>query len=122
MGGELSWNLTNWLALNFGADGGALLGRMQTRTFIPDDEPGVPTDVTYDETRLAPVLETRASLSCRKRIGKCLVSFRGGYEFANLFNVGDQRVFSDSHMEGQNVHTIGDIALDGLFGGFSITR
>ena len=122
LGGQMNWSLTRWLSLNFGANAGALLGTMRTRTFIPDDEPGVPTDVTYEEARLAPLLESRVWLSCCRQVGQFQVNFGGGYEFANLFNVADQRVFSDSHMEGQNAHLVGDVGLDGLFGRFSISR
>lgn len=122
LGGEMSWNLSRRISFNFSANGGALLGRMQTRTFIPDDEPGVPTDVTYDETRLVPLLESRVWLMTRGRLGMTNIEFGGGYEFANLFNVADQRVFTESHMEGQNAHIIGDLSLDGFFGRITFTR
>ncbi len=122
LGGEMSWNLARWLSFNFSTNGGALLGRVQTRTFIPDDEPGVPTDVTYDETRLIPLIETRVWLMTRAQIGRLNFEFGGGYEFANLFNVADQRVFTDSHIEGQNAHIIGDLSLDGFFGRIAVRR
>lgn len=122
LGGDLTWKLTRHLSLNFGTNAGALLGRVQTRTFIPDDEPGVPTDVTYDETRLIPLIESRVSLQTQANLRQSKLEFAGGYEFVNMFNVADQRVFTDAHIEGQNAHLIGDISLDGFFTRITVRR
>ena len=122
LGGQMTWKFSNWLSLQYGLSGGALLGRMQTRTFIPDDEPGVPTDLTYSETRLTPLIETRVALMFHRQIGRFHVDLGGGYEFANMFNLADQRVFTDSHIEAQNAHLVGDLSMDGFFTRVTIRR
>jgi len=65
MGTDLRWYVLPSLTFDIGAKGGLLVGTMQTRTFIPDDEPGVPTDVRYDETRLTPIVEMTATVTYR---------------------------------------------------------
>lgn len=115
MGTDLRWYVLPSLTFDMGATGGLLAGTMQTRTFIPDDEPGVPTDVIYDETRLTPIVEMNAAVTYRGQIRRILVDVSAGYQFTNWFNVADSRVFSDSHMEGQNVHLLNDLAIDGFY-------
>ncbi|MBC8870436.1 MAG: hypothetical protein H8E44_13520 [Planctomycetes bacterium] len=115
MGTDLRWYVLPSLTFDIGAKGGLLVGTMQTRTFIPDDEPGVPTDVRYDETRLTPIVEMTAAVTYRGQFRRVQWDASAGYQLTNWFNVADSRVFSDSHMEGQNVHLLNDLAIDGFY-------
>jgi len=115
LGSDLKWKIFPRLSANFGVKGGMVLGDVETRTFFPDDEPGVPTDVRYDESRVMPFVEAGASLTYSHPIGDALFNATVGYEMVNWFNAMDSRIFSDSHMEGQNVHQTGDISMDGAY-------
>jgi len=121
MGADMRWYVLPSLMLDIGACGGLLAGTMQTRTFIPDDEPGVPTDHRYDETRVTPIVEMSLAITYRKQIYRAIVDASVGYELTNWFNIDDSRVFSDSHMEGQNVHLLNDLTLDGFYGRVSVS-
>lgn len=112
---DLNWYVTDRLTIDFGAKAGAMLGTFNTRIFIPDDEPGVPTDVTYSERRMTTVVEMNAGLTYRRRVGRFLLSGSVGYEMTQLLDFNDGRVFSDSHQEGQNSHLLGNISLDGMY-------
>lgn len=114
-GADLQWYLLPSLAVNVGANLSMMLGRFETRIFIPDDEPGVPTNVTYNETRVTPVLGLSTGVNWNRQFGKTMVSLAGGYEINSWFNLVDSRVFTDTYMEGQNVHSVNDLSLDGAF-------
>ena len=115
IGSKLDWAITKNFGLNFGAKTGLLLGRYESRHFFPDDEPGVPTDVRQSGTRVNPFMEISGGLECRKQFGNYVVSMGAGYEMVNWFNMADSRTFSDSHMEGQNVNSVRDLSLDGMY-------
>ena len=115
LGSDLRWLLTRHLRMDIGANMGMMLGHVSTRTFIPDDEPGVPTDVTFSETRMTPTIEMKVALNYEREIHGITTNLAIGYEFVNWFNLSDTRTFSDSHMEAQNTHLIQDVSLDGLF-------
>ncbi len=115
LGADLEWHICKWMSLNFDNSLGLILGRIETRTFLPDDEPGVPTDVRYAETRMTPVLEMAMAFNFHKTFGALDVNFGTGYEMVNWFNMADNRTFTDSHIEAQNAHMIRDLSLDGMF-------
>lgn len=115
LGADLNWKIIPSLAAQFGVKGGMVLGDVETRTFIPDDEPGVPTNVRYDDTRAIPFVETGASLNYSRSLGELVFNASIGYEMINWFDATDSRMFSDSHIEGQNVHQTGDLSLDGAY-------
>lgn len=115
IGTELAWYVVDTLTIDFGAKLGALGGTVDTRVFIPDDEPGVPTDVTYSERRITSVLEMKIGITYKRPIRQYLVMGSVGYEMTQLFNLSDSRNFTESHQEGNNTHLIGDISLDGLY-------
>lgn len=112
---DLNWRVTDRLTIDVGGKAGAMLGTFDTRIFIPDDEPGVPTDVTYSERRMTTVVEVNAGLTYRRHVGRFLLTGSAGYEMTQLLDFNDHRVFSDSHQEGQNSHLLGNISLDGLY-------
>lgn len=112
---DLNWYLTDRLTIDFGGKAGVMLGTFNTRIFIPDDEPGVPTDVRYSERRMTTVVEMNAGVTYRRCLGRFLVSGSAGYEMTQLLDFNDHRSFSDSHQEGQNSHLLGNISLDGLY-------
>ncbi|MCG8449964.1 MAG: Lpg1974 family pore-forming outer membrane protein [Pirellulales bacterium] len=122
VGSDLRWYLCPSLRLDFATSLGLLLGRIETRTFIPDDEPGVPTDVRHNETRMTPVLEMAMGLNSQRQIGRFNTNLGLGYEMTNWFNMEDSRVFTDSRMEAQNAHLIRDLSLDGLYARFTINH
>ena len=115
IGSKLDWAVTNNLSLNFGAKTGLLLGRYESRHFFPDDEPGVPTDVRQSGTRVNPFMEVSGGIECQHQIGNTVLSIGAGYELANWFNMADSRTFSDSHIEGQNINSVRDLSLDGMY-------
>lgn len=115
VGGDLNWKVWRGCSINFGAKTGAILGRYQSRFFFPDDEPGVPTDVRHGETRVNPFIEVNAGIQYERQIGDLVVTVGAGYEIVNWFNMADNRTFTDSHMEGQNVNTVRDLSLDGMY-------
>lgn len=115
LGADLNWHATRCLTLDMGAKAGAMLGTFDTRIFIPDDEPGVPTDVKYNETRMTTVLDVRVGLTYRRYVGRFLLLGSAGYEMTQLLDFNDHRTFSDSHQEGQNSHLVGNISLDGAY-------
>jgi hypothetical protein len=78
-----------------------MIGSVDTRTFIPDDEPGVPTDVSYSETRVTPIIEANVGVNYQRDWGRWKVNMAAGYELSSWFNLADSRVFTDSHMEGK---------------------
>ena len=121
-GSDLRWYMFPSLRLDFATSLGLVLGRVETRTFLPDDEPGVPTDVSHAVTRMTPMLEMSMGLNYSQQIGRFDVNFGGGYEMVNWFNMEDSRVFTDSHMEAQNAHLIRDLSLDGLYARFTINH
>ncbi len=120
LGADLQWHICKWMSLNFDNSLGLILGRIETRTFLPDDEPGVPTDVRYAETRMTPVLEMAMAFNFNKSFGGFDVNFGTGYEMVNWFNMADSRTFTDSHIEAQNAHMIRDLSLDGMFARFTV--
>ena len=120
VGTDLRWYVLPALRFDVATNLGLILGNFETRTFIPDDEPGVPTIVTHEETRMTPVLEMSMGVNYQRQIGRFDTNFGLGYEMANWFNMEDSRVFSDSHMEAQNSHLIRDLSLDGLYARFTI--
>ena len=122
LGGDLIWYLFPSLSVNVGTDMAMMLGSFENSVFIPDDEPGVPTSVTYRETRMTPVLGLSASFSYQREIGRSLITLSSGYEMTNWFNLNDERVFSDSFMEAQNSHLVNDVSLDGAFVSIGILR
>lgn len=122
VGADLEWNVCKWMSLSFDNNLGMILGRMETRTFMPDDEPGVPTDVRFAETRMTPVLEMAMAFNFNKSFGGFDVNFGTGYEMVNWFNMADSRTFTDSHIEGQNAHMIRDLSMDGLFARLTIVH
>ncbi|MBC8350817.1 MAG: hypothetical protein H8E66_02445 [Planctomycetes bacterium] len=115
LGTELKWRVTNRLTLGMGAKAGAMFGTFDTRLFLPDDEPGVPTDVRSSERRMSTVLEMNVGLNYRRPWRRFLLTGAAGYEMTQLLDFSDRRVFSDSHIEGQNSHLIGNVSLDGLY-------
>ena len=115
MGTNLDWAVRDNLNFHFGAKAGLTLGRYESRHFFPDDEPGVPTDVRHGETRVNPFVEVAAGVEYSRKVGNVVVSLGAGYEIVNWFNMVDNRTFTDSHMEGQNVNSIGDLSLDGMY-------
>ncbi len=115
LGSDLKWKIFPRLSANFGVKGGMVLGDIETQTFIPDDEPGVPTNVRYEERRVLPFIEAGASLTYSHPIGGVLFNATVGYEMVNWFNAMDSRTFTDSHMEAQNIHQTGDISMDGAY-------
>ena len=121
-GGDLVWSLMPSLRFTVGTNIAMMMGQLETRVFIPDDEPGVPTDVTFDETRMTPVLNMTVGIDFQRRFGSFIVGASGGYEMTNWFNLADSRVFTDSHMEAQNAHLIDDISLDGAYVRFVVMR
>ena len=122
VGGELRWLLHNKVSLDFGSNVGTMLGEMTTRAFFPDDEPGVPTDVRFDDTRMTPVLESSVGISINHRLGRRVVTLAGGYDMVHWFNIGDSRNFTDSHIEGKNIHLINDLSLDGAYVRLSVNH
>lgn len=120
LGTDLVWQLRDVWELSFGVKGGALLGTYNTRTFIPDDEPGVPTDVTNSERRMSAVIEANLAINYQREVGRFLVDGTLGYEMTQLMDMNDRRVFTESHIEGQNAHLIGNIGIDGLFARMSL--
>ncbi len=112
---DLSWYVFNGVTFDFGARAGAMLGTFTTQTYIPDDEPGVPTNVTYNDTRMSTVVEMNAGMTYRRIFGNYLWSASAGYEMTQLIGFNDRRLFTESHQEGQNTHQIGDLSLDGLY-------
>ncbi|MCR9198350.1 MAG: Lpg1974 family pore-forming outer membrane protein [Planctomycetaceae bacterium] len=114
-GGDLNWHATKRFNVTFGARSGVLLGRYESRHFFPDDEPGVPTDVRHGETRVNPFVEVSAGVLYERPIGRSVLTVGAGYEIVNWFNMADNRTFSDSHMEGQNINSIRDLSLDGMY-------
>lgn len=120
LGSQLDWRMTDRLTLNFGARGGALLGRHESRHFFPDDEAGVPTDVTHNSTRVTPIIELAAMFNYTRDFGRFELNVGGGYEMTNYFNLADNRLFTDSHQEAVNVNSVNDLTLDGLVGRISI--
>ncbi|NNL65635.1 MAG: hypothetical protein HKP30_05290 [Myxococcales bacterium] len=111
----LLWNVWRGLAVDVKGKAGLALGRMKTRTFIPDDEPGVPTDVSFSDTRMLPFTEVGVSLSYEQALPWFVLAGSFGYEFVNWFNLSEERQFTDTNMEGMNSNLIGDIGIDGLF-------
>ena len=91
------------------------MGEVETRTFIPDDEPGVPTDVRYERTRAIPFVETGAALGYVYSSGNFSFNAAIGHEMINWFGALDSRVFSDAYMEAQNIHQTSDISMDGEY-------
>jgi hypothetical protein len=100
-GAESRWYVTERFTLNVGLSGGMMIGSVDTRTFIPDDEPGVPTDVSYSETRVTPIIEANVGVNYQRDWGRWKVNMAAGYELSSWFNLADSRVFTDSHMEGK---------------------
>ncbi len=121
-GGDLIWRLLPSLKLSVGSNMGMMMGTVDTRVFIPDDEPGVPTDVTFSETRMTPVLDMNVGINFQRQFGKYWFSVAGGYEMTNWFNLADTRVFTDAYMEAQNAHLIDDISLDGAYFRIALNR
>ncbi|MEM9351808.1 MAG: Lpg1974 family pore-forming outer membrane protein [Planctomycetota bacterium] len=121
-GGDLVWQLMPSIRLSVGTNVAMMMGTVDTRVFIPDDEPGVPTDVEFSDTRMTPVLTMSAGLDMQRQIGSFLVGVAGGYEMTNWFNLTDTRVFSDSHIEAQNSHLVDDLSLDGAYVRFFVMR
>lgn len=117
---DLTWYVTDRLSIDFGSRAGAMLGTFDTRIFIPDDEPGVPTDVIYSERRMTTVVEMNAGMTYRRYFGRFLVSGSAGYEMIQLLGFSDHRAFTDSFQEGQNSHLLGNISLDGLYARASV--
>lgn len=115
VGSVFNWSAPYGFSVNVGAKGGLVLGRYQSRYFFPDDEPGVPTDVRHSETRVNPFLEVSGGVQYQREIGDCLLTLGAGYELVNWFNMADNRTFTDSHIEGQNVNTVRDLSLDGMY-------
>lgn len=121
-GGDMIWHLLPSVSLNLGTNVGMMLGSVETWVFMPDDEPGVPTDVRFEETRMTPVLEMSAGLNVARQVRGFTVSFAAGYEMTNWFNLSDSRTFTDAHMEAQNAHLIDDISLDGAYLRIALNR
>ncbi len=115
LGSDLNWAVRKGFSLNIGAKSGLLLGRYESRFFFPDDEPGVPTDVRHGETRVNPFIEVNAGVQYERQIGNTILTIATGYEIVNWFNMADNRTFSDSHIEGQNINTVRDLSLDGMY-------
>ena len=115
LGGDMNWSATQCLSFNVASKSGLVLGRYQSRHFFPDDEPGVPTDVRHGETRVNPFVEVSAGVLYERPIGNSVLTIGAGYEIVNWFNMADNRTFSDSHIEGQNVNSVRDLSLDGMY-------
>lgn len=115
LGGELDWSATKSLSFNVAAKSGLVLGRYESQHFFPDDEPGVPTNVRHSETRVNPFVEVSAGVLYERPIGNSILTVGAGYEIVNWFNMADNRTFSDSHIEGQNINTVRDLSLDGMY-------
>jgi hypothetical protein len=113
---ETRWYVLRDLSLNIGLTGGLMMGEYRTRTFIPDDEPGVPTNVLYSETRMTPIMEMMAAVEYTHHFNRAVVNLSAGYQFVNYFNMVSDREFYESHQEGTNAHVVGDLSLDGLYG------
>ncbi|MEM8667796.1 MAG: Lpg1974 family pore-forming outer membrane protein [Planctomycetota bacterium] len=122
VGGDLIWYLTQSLQLNIGTGLGLMMGSVETRVFIPDDEPGVPTDVTFDEMRMTPLMDMSVGLDFQRKFGSYLVSIASGYEMTHWFNLSDTRVFTDAYIEAQNAHLIDDVSLDGAYIRIALAR
>lgn len=115
VGGDLNWSATKSFSVNVAAKSGLVLGRYESRHFFPDDEPGVPTDVRHGETRVNPFVEVSAGVQYERPIGHSILTIGAGYEIVNWFNMADNRTFSDSHIEGQNINSVRDLSLDGMY-------
>ena len=115
IGSDLNWRVVRGFSMNLTAKTGLVLGRYESRHFFPDDEPGVPTDVRHGETRVNPFVEVSAGVQYEREIGDALLTIGAGYEIVNWFNMTDSRTFTDSHIEGQNVKSVRDLSLDGMF-------
>lgn len=122
LGSALDWRVSKNLKFTLAGAGGLMLGEIETRTFIPDDEPGVPTDVRFREDRIAPVMEMALGLDYRFSPGDWDLNFAVGYELTNWFNISESRVFTDAHMEAQNAHVINDLSLGGAYLSFTARR
>ena len=120
LGSQLDWQLSNRISLTCGGRAGALLGRRESRYFIPDDEAGLPTDVLHSTTRLTPVLEMAAMLNYTRDYCNFGLNIAAGYEFTNYFNLADDRTFTDPHQEAVNVNSVRDLSLDGFVGRISL--
>ena len=122
LGSEIRWYLTNSLSIRMAGNGGMMMGVSRTRIFIPDDEPGVPTDVRNTETVVSPMMDITAAVNYTRQVGSYELNFGAGIEMSHYFNLVDGRTFSDSHQEGQNVHQLKDLSLGGAFIRFGVNQ
>lgn len=120
MGSQIDWKVTENLSIGVGGKAGMMLGRRNSRHFFPDDEPGVPTDVTDSITRATAVIEMAAMLNYQRQFDRFTLNVGGGYEFKNWFSMAEDRRFTDSHMEGQNILSTRDLTLDGFVARVSV--
>lgn len=120
LGTQVDWMLSKAFSLTINSKAGMMMGRYESRHFFPDDEPGVPTDVRSNTTRVTPVIELAALLNYTREFSGFDVSVGAGYEFSNWFNLVEDRQFSDSHMEGQNIRQLRDLSLDGFIGRITV--
>ncbi len=90
-----------------------MLGSLENSVFIPDDEPGVPANMTCRETRMTPVLGLSASFSYQRQFVRSLFTLTSGCGMINRCNLQDEREFSYSFMKAQNSHMVNVVSLDG---------